>query len=48
LRLFYNKYEDLINITRLFEDIPEKWKLLFRNVGLLFEDFSREIEAFLK
>jgi hypothetical protein len=30
---------------------PEKWKLLFRNVGLLnisiiFEDFFREIEAF--
>jgi hypothetical protein len=31
---------------------PEKWRLLFRNVGLLikisiiFEDFFREIEAF--
>jgi hypothetical protein len=30
---------------------PEKWRLLFRNVGLLkisifFEDFIRKIEAF--
>jgi hypothetical protein len=33
---------------------PEKWRLLFRNVGLLykdfsyFEDFFRKIEAFLR